>query len=188
MSNLFEIRIHARAQQGANTIAHFLAEAIINSGKYAQAFPYYGPERSGAPLMSFVRISDEPIKIYSQVYNPNAVIVIDKTLLRTEDVLKGLDPKGFILINAKKSKKEISRSLGYSNVKTIKADEISQKILGIDIPNTVLLGAMIKLIERYKFITLDDIIKITRQEFIKKLGKEMTEKNVEAIEAGYKNF
>ena len=186
--NLFEIRIHARAQQGANTIAHFLAEAIINAGKYAQAFPFYGPERSGAPLLAFVRISDQPIRIYSQVYKPDAVIIIDDTLLRTEKADEGK----IILINTHKSKEEICKTLKCSSAEifTINANKISEDILGIEMPNTVLLGAFLKILEtnNYKFISLDDIIKITKEEFEKKLGKELTDKNIKAIKAGYSKF
>lgn len=190
-NNIFEIRIHARAQQGANTIAHFLVEAIINARKYAQAFPYYGPERSGSPLIAFVRISDKPIRIYSQVYNPNAAIVVDDTLLKTENISHGIEEKGIILINSHKAKDEIKKTIkGPVDLNIIDANNISQKILGIEMPNTILLGALIKLLEKrnYKFISLDDIIKITYQEFIKKIGKEMTEKNIKAIKAGYSSI
>lgn len=187
MQNIFEIRIHARAQQGANTIAHFLAESIINFGKFAQAFPYFGPERSGSPLMSFVRISDKPIRIYSQVYNPNIDIVVDQTLLGNENIAKDFTDQQIVLVNSSKSSDEIKTTLK-SNAKiyTVDANKISKKLFGKTIPNTVLLGALIKVLEinNQDFINLQNIIETINKEFPAKYGAEMTKKNVEAVKAG----
>ncbi len=188
MQNIFEIRIHARAQQGANTIAHFFAESIINSGKYAQAFPYFGPERSGSPLAAFIRISDEPIRIYSQVYNPNISVVIDQTLLSTENVAKNFTEKQMVLVNSSKSSDDI-REILKSDAKfySIDANVISKEIFGKTIPNTILLGALIKVLEinNQKFISLDNIIETINKEFPARYGQEMTEKNLQAVKAGY---
>lgn len=188
MQNIFEIRIHARAQQGANTIAHFLAESIINYGKYAQAFPYFGPERSGSPLMAFVRISDEPIRIYSQVYNPNVSVVIDQTLLNTENIAKDFTDQQMVLVNSEKSSEEINKILkSKAKIYSVDANDLSKEIFGKTIPNTVLLGALIKVLEinNQKFITLDHVIKTINEEFPARYGKEMTEKNLQAVKKGY---
>jgi len=188
MQNIFEIRIHARAQQGANTVAHFLAESIINFGKYAQAFPYFGPERSGSPLMAFVRISDEPIRIYSQVYNPNVSVVIDQTLLNTENIAKDFTDQQIVLVNSEKSSEEINKILkSKARIYSVDANTLSKKIFGKTIPNTVLLGALIKVLEinNQKFISLDNVIETINKEFPARYGKEMTEKNLQAIKAGY---
>ncbi len=188
MQNIFEIRIHGRAQQGANTIAHFFAESIINSGKYAQAFPYYGPERSGSPLLSFIRISDQPIKIYSQVYNPNVSVVIDQTLIQTENVAKDFTDQQMVLVNSNKSVEEVSSVLKSSaKIYCLDANKISTEIFDKKIPNTVLIGALIKVLEinKQNFIKLDDMIKTIETEFPARYGKEMTEKNVMAVKKGY---
>ncbi|MDD3887975.1 MAG: 2-oxoacid:acceptor oxidoreductase family protein [Patescibacteria group bacterium] len=188
MQNIFEIRIHARAQQGANTVAHFLAESIINFGKYAQAFPYFGPERSGSPLMAFVRISDEPIRIYSQVYNPNVSVVIDQTLLNTENIAKDFTDQQMVLVNSEKSSEEINKILkSKAKIYSVDANTLSKEIFGKTIPNTVLLGALIKVLEinNQKFISLDNVIETINKEFPARYGKEMTEKNLQAIKAGY---
>ncbi|MFA6295957.1 MAG: 2-oxoacid:acceptor oxidoreductase family protein [Patescibacteria group bacterium] len=188
MQNIFEIRIHARAQQGANTVAHFFAESVINYGKYAQAFPYFGPERSGSPLMSFVRISDEPIRIYSQVYNPNISVVIDQTLLNTENVAKDFTEKQMVLVNSPKSSEQINQILkSKAKIYSVDANKISEEIFGKTIPNTVLLGALIKVLEidNQKFITLDHVVKTINQEFPARYGQLLTDQNVKAVKTGY---
>lgn len=188
MQPIFEIRIHARAQQGANTIAHFFAETVINSGKYAQAFPYFGPERSGSPLAAFIRISDEPIRIYSQVYNPNILVCLDQSLIQTENIAKDFTDKQIVLINSSKSSDEIKKILK-SNAKiyTVDANKISKSLFGKTMPNTVLLGALVKILElnNQNFISLQNIIETINQEFPARYGKEMTEKNVQAVKEGY---
>lgn len=188
MQDIFEIKIHARAQQGANTIAHFFAESIINSGKYAQAFPYFGPERSGSPLAAFIRISDQPIRIYSQVYNPNVAVVLDQTLLTIDNVAKNFIDKQMVLVNSSKKAEEVKQLLKTNaKVYTVDANKISKNLFGKAIPNTVLLGALLKVLElnNYKFLTLDFIVKTINQEFPARYGKEMTEKNVQAVKKGY---
>lgn len=187
-NNIFEIRIHARAQQGANTIAHFFAESIINSGKFAQAFPYYGPERSGSPLAAFIRISNQLIRIYSQIYNPNVDVVIDETLISTENIAKGFTKDQIVLVNTAKTNDDI-RHILKSNAKIylVNANKISKEIFDKTIPNTVLLGALIKVLElnNHKFISLKNIIETINKEFPARYGKEITEKNVQAVKAGY---
>lgn len=191
MQNIFEIRIHARAQQGANTIAHFLAESIINFGKYAQAFPYFGPERSGSPLMAFVRISDEPIRIYSQVYNPNVSVVIDQTLISTENIANDFTDKQMVLVNSPKTSDQINQILkSKAKVYSVDANEISEEIFGKTMPNTVLLGALIKVLEinNQKFITLDHVNETINKEFPARYGQALTDQNIKAVKTGYNSI
>ena len=185
---MFKLRIHGRAGQGAKTIAQFLAEASLRSGKFVQAFPSYGPARTGAPMNAYFRSSEKPINIYSEIKEPDAVLVIDPLLIEMDNVGAGLKENGLIVINSSQpanvlKKKLIKKGL-HSQVKviTLPASEIALKILKKDIPNTVLLGALIK---ATKIIELKDLIKIVKEEFIKKLGPELTQANIQVIQKGY---
>ena len=121
MNDLTEIRWHGRGGQGTKTASLLLAEVAFNTGKYVQGFPEYGPERMGAPLTAYNRISDSPITIHSNIYEPNYVIVVDDSLLDSVDVTKGLKQDGAIIINTTKNKDEISKKLqNYNNIYTIK--------------------------------------------------------------------
>ncbi|MDZ7377543.1 MAG: 2-oxoacid:acceptor oxidoreductase family protein [candidate division KSB1 bacterium] len=111
MANLIEVRWHGRGGQGAKTAALLLAEAAIAEGKYGQAFPEYGPERTGAPVRGFTRISDEPIRIHSAIQNPDVVIVLDQTLLDTIDVTEGTKPNSILIFNTTMTKEEIKKEL-----------------------------------------------------------------------------
>lgn len=146
MSNPIEIRWHGRGGQGAKTACLLLADAAFSSGKYVQGFPEYGPERMGAPITAYNRISDEPCTVHSNIYNPDYVVVVDETLLDSVDVTKGLNPKGAIIINTSKKPEEVKPLLkGYEGkVCTIDARHISEKHLGKNIPNTPMMGAVVK--------------------------------------------
>lgn len=146
MGNLIEIRWHGRGGQGAKSAALILADAAFNTGKYIQGFPEYGPERMGAPITAYNRISDTPIRTHSNIYEPDYVVVLDDTLLECVDVTSGLKENGAIIINTTKSIEEIKPLLkGYSGkVCTIDAKTISTEALGEYRPNTPMLGAVVK--------------------------------------------
>ena len=132
MSNLTEIRWHGRGGQGAKTAALLLADVAFSTGKFVQGFPEYGPERMGAPVTAYDRISDKQIRVHSNIYEPDFVVVVDETLLQAVDVTAGLKKEGAILVNTAKSKDEIIPLLrGYEGrVYTIDAREVSMKTLG----------------------------------------------------------
>ncbi len=142
---MVEIRFHGRGGQGAVTSAEILALAVIEEGRYAQAFPAFGAERRGAPVLAFTRISDEPIKIRIGIYEPDIVIVLDPTLLRSVPVFSGLKEGGFAVINSPKSPKELKEELGYNGkLFTVDATTIAMEELGVPITNVVMLGALLK--------------------------------------------
>ena len=146
MNNTLEIRWHGRGGPGAKTAALLLAEVAFKTGKKAQGFPEYGPERMGAPITAYDRISDSEIRVHSNIYNPEYVVVVDETLLDIVDVTKGLKEEGAILINTSRSKEEIIPSLkGYKGkVFTIDAEKIAMETLGKNFPNTPMLAAIVK--------------------------------------------
>lgn len=146
MKSMIEIRWHGRGGQGAKTACLLLADAAFASGKYVQGFPEYGPERMGAPITAYNRISNECCTIHSNIYNPDYVVVVDETLLHTQDVTKGLNPEGAIVINSEHSADDLRPLLnGYKgDVFTINAREISEKYLGRNFPNTPMLAAIVQ--------------------------------------------
>lgn len=140
-----EIRWHGRGGQGAKTACLLLADAAFASGKYVQGFPEYGPERMGAPITAYNRISDEPCTIHSNIYTPDYVVVVDESLLSSVDVTAGLDPEGAIVINSARSAKTLRPLLrGYpGRVYTVDARRISEECLGGYFPNTPMLAAIV---------------------------------------------
>ena len=146
MNNLIEIRWHGRGGQGAKTASLLLADAAFNTGKYIQGFPEYGPERMGAPITAYNRISDKPITIHSNIYEPNYVVVVDDTLLESVPVTAGLKKEGAIVINTTKSPAYLKEKLnGYDgNIYTIDARKVSEETLGKYFPNTPMLAAIVK--------------------------------------------
>lgn len=144
--NMTEIRWHGRGGQGAKTACLLLADAAFASGKYVQGFPEYGPERMGAPITAYNRISDDPCSIHSYIYNPDYVVVVDETLLSTVDVTAGLNPEGAIVINSPRSPRELLPLLrDYpGKVYTIDARKISEECLGGYFPNTAMLSAIVQ--------------------------------------------
>ena len=166
-----EIRWHGRGGQGAKTASLLLADAAFMSGKYVQSFPEYGPERSGAPITAYNRISDIRCSIHSNIYEPDYVVVVDETLLESVDVTAGLDPEGAIVINSKRSGSELRPLLnGYTGkVYTIDAGSISRKNLGAYFPNTPMLAAIVavsRCVEPKQF--LKDMETSYRHKFAKK--------------------
>ena len=145
MKNTVEIRWHGRGGQGAKTAALLLADVAFKTGKYVQGFPEYGPERMGAPITAYNRISDNKITVHSNIYEPDFVAVVDDTLLEAIDVTHGLNPEGGIVVNTQKPREEIiSKLRGYQGkIYTIDAREISVKALGKYFPNSPMLAAVV---------------------------------------------
>ncbi len=184
MSNLTEIRWHARGGQGAKTAATMLAEIVLIEGKYGQGFPDYGPERMGAPMRGFTRISDKPIRTHSAVYNPNVVIILDPTLLDVVDVLEGTPEDATILINTSLPKEELAKKLdlGKRKLGVLNATKIALDTIGRPIPNTPMLGAMVKATSLIKLETLLDDM---RKKFEKKFSEKVIQGNLDAVNKAY---
>jgi len=144
---MIEIRFHGRGGQGAVTSAEVLATAAINSGKYAQAFPSFGPERRGAPVIAFARISDKKILNRTKIYTPDIVIVLDPSIMKIIDVTSGLKEEGLLVANTTQTPEELKKTLGTKNIKiaTVNATRIALDILKRPITNIVMLGAVLKI-------------------------------------------
>lgn len=142
---MVEIRFHGRGGQGAVTSAELTALAAIEEGKYGQAFPSFGPERRGAPVMAFVRVSDTPIKTREKVYQPNYVVVLDPTLLKIVNVEAGLREGGTVILNTSKSVDEIRKLTGIkSKIAVVDASKIAMETMRVTITNTTMIGALLK--------------------------------------------
>ena len=183
MDNMIEIRWHGRGGQGAKTASLLLADAAFNTGKYIQGFPEYGPERMRAPITAYNRISNSPIVIHSNIYEPDYVVVVDDTLLETVDVTAGLKETGAIVINTTKSADYLKSVLnGYKgDVYTIDARKISVEALGRYFPNTPMLAAIVKvanIMDEKDF--LNDMKGSFKHKFAKK--PEVIEGNMKALE------
>ena len=189
MDNLIEIRWHGRGGQGAKTASLLLADAAFNTGKYIQGFPEYGPERMGAPITAYNRISDKPITVHSNIYEPDYVVVVDDTLLDVVPVTDGLKETGAIVINTTKSPDAIKKSLkGYNgSIYTIDARKISIETLGKYFPNTPMLAAIVKvsgIMSDEAF--LEDMKGSFKHKFAKK--PEVIEGNMKALEMALKEI
>ena len=189
MSNLIEIRWHGRGGQGAKTASLLLADAAFNTGKYIQGFPEYGPERMGAPITAYNRISDEPITVHSNIYNPDYVVVVDDTLLESVDVTSGLKENGAIVINTTKDAEYLNSVLkGYKGkVYTIDARKVSMETLGKYFPNTPMLAAIVKV---SKIMTDEEFLNDMQGSFKHKFAKkpEVIEGNMKALEMALKEI
>ncbi|MBU1038119.1 MAG: 2-oxoacid:acceptor oxidoreductase family protein [Candidatus Omnitrophica bacterium] len=187
MRDMIEIRWHGRGGQGAKTAALLLADAALASGKYIQAFPEYGPERMGAPVASFNRISSSPIKLHSGVTDPDIVIVLDPTLMDSVDVTEGMPANGTLLVNIEKSPAEVKVIFGIGagiKICTVDASNISTETIGRDIPNTPMLGALIKATGILDFKEMmEDMKKKLEKKF--KTKPEVVAGNLKAIERAY---
>ncbi len=189
MNNLIEIRWHGRGGQGAKTASLLLADAAFNTGKYIQGFPEYGPERMGAPITAYNRISDTPITVHSNIYEPDYVVVVDDTLLDVVPVTDGLKETGAIVINTTKSAETIKKSLnGYTGaVYTIDARKISIEALGKYFPNTPMLAAIVKV---SKIMTDEAFLEDMKSSFKHKFAKkpEVIDGNMKALEIALKEI
>ena len=157
-----EIRWHARGGQGSKTAAILVAAVALEEGKYGQGFPDYGPEREGAPMRAYTRISDVPIRVHSAVYTPDVVIVLDSTLLDSVPVTDGLAEDGIVIVNSPLSPAEIRAKIGFKTGKvyTLDATEIAIAEIGRNIPNTPMMGALMKAMPLLKIETIkEDVAK-----------------------------
>ena len=189
MDNIIEIRWHGRGGQGAKTASLLLADAAFNTGKYIQGFPEYGPERMGAPITAYNRISTTPIRLHSNIYEPDYVVVVDDTLLESVDVTAGLKENGAIIINTTKSGEELKKSLnGYTGkIYTIDARKISEEALGKYFPNTPMLAAIVKvsnIMSEEEF--LNDMKGSFKHKFAKK--PDVIDGNMKALELALKEI
>ncbi len=188
MVEILEIRWHGRGGQGAKTAALLLGEAVAAAGKYIQAFPEYGPERMGAPVAAYNRISDAPITLHSGVQNPKYVAVLDPTFVGTIDVTDGLPSDGVIVINTAESVQTMRERLDLNDqsvkVYTVDADLISKEEIGRIIPNTPMLGALIR---ATGVLDLEELLADTRNKLEKKFRNkpEIIQGNIKAIERAY---
>lgn len=180
--NLVEIRWHGRGGQGAKTASLLLADAAFNTGKYIQGFPEYGPERMGAPITAYNRISNKPITIHSNIYYPDFVVIVDDTLLESVDVTSGLKEDGGIIINTTKSSEEIKELLkNYKgNIYTLDAKRISIDALGKYFPNIPMLAGIVKI---SNIMTDEQLIKDMEDSLKHKFAKkpEVIEGNMNAL-------
>ena len=175
---MIEIRLHGRGGQGAVTSAELLAQAAINQDKYAQAFPSFGPERRGAPVVAFCRISDEPIRLRTNIYNPDLVLVLDPSILRLVKVNAGLKDDGILVTNTKYTGAQIREELGFTQtLATVNATRIAKEELGLPITNTTMLGALLKARE---VVPVEALIAPLEKRF----GR-IAEKNIRAFRRAY---
>ncbi|MBN2126889.1 MAG: 2-oxoacid:acceptor oxidoreductase family protein [Candidatus Diapherotrites archaeon] len=176
-----EIRFHGRAGQGMVTAAKVLAVAVSFEGKHSQAFPLFGSEKRGPPVVSFCRVSDKAIDFIEEIDEPNIVVVADASVLDEVDVTKGMKKNGLILINSKKSEEELRKKFKSNNVFSIDATSLAVKYLGKPITNTVMLGALAKVTGMVSLKSIIEGMKIR----MKKLSPEVFQKNVELVKKCY---
>ncbi len=178
-TQLVEIRWHGRGGQGAVTSTELLAQAAINEGKFAQAFPSFGPERRGAPVLAFVRIdSKEPIRVRAEITEPDVVVVLDPNLLRIVNVTSGLNENGILIINTKKSFQAIESEFKVTQkLATIDATKIARELLGVPIVNTTMVGALIR---ATGVVKLESLIEPLQHRF----GR-LAERNISAMKRAY---
>jgi len=174
---MIEVRFHGRGGQGVVTSANILAIAAFKEGKYCQAFPFFGTERRGAPVVSFARIDDEFIKTREQIYNPDYVIVLDSTLLDVVDVTKGLKDNGMVIIN---TNKKVSLRTN-SQVKAVDATAIALEVIGKPFVNTPMIGA---LVGATNIVKLDSVAEVIKERF----PEEIAQKNIEAVKKTYEKI
>lgn len=180
MKDLVEIRWHGRGGQGVVTAGKLLAETALGAGQYFQAFPDYGPERMGAPIRAFTRISPKPITIHSSIETPDVVLVLDPTLLGSVPVADGLGSEGILLVNTSMAPEKVRQLTGFRAGKTftVDASHIAIEELGRDITNTPMLGALARVTGLFDVATLSDQV---RAWFGHKVAAEVVEANVRAL-------
>jgi pyruvate ferredoxin oxidoreductase gamma subunit len=178
-TELLEIRWHGRGGQGAVTSAELVAQAAISEGRYGQAFPSFGPERRGAPVQAFVRVSNsQPIRNRAEITQPDVVVVLDPGLLPVVNVTIGLKPDGIAIINTRKTPEEIRREFNIKHrLATVNANKIAREVLGVLITNTTMVGALIKATDVVK---LDSLLEPLKHRF----GR-LAERNFEAMKKAY---
>jgi len=175
---MIEMRFHGRGGQGAVTSAELVAQAAIGLGKYATAFPSFGPERRGAPVVAFARMDDMPIRMRSKVYNPDVVIVLDPSLLEIANPVEGLRDNGILIINSSQSVETLKARLSYNGkIAVVDASRIAREVIGLPITNTTMVGAMVKGTNMLPIEALE-------APFHKRFGK-LAARNLEAMQRAY---
>ncbi|UCH69916.1 MAG: 2-oxoacid:acceptor oxidoreductase family protein [Candidatus Bathyarchaeota archaeon] len=177
---LQEVRWHGRGGQGVWTASELLAKAAIHEGKYIQSFPEFGPERMGAPVRAYTRISDNPINLHCAIYTPDVAVVLDSTLFKTAFVAEGLSEDGILVVNTQETPAKVREQINLAGCKvwTVPATDIAVKILRRPVTNTAMLGAVVK---ASRIVGLESIEKAVRERFPLKIA----EKNVETTKAAY---
>lgn len=170
------MRIHGRGGQGGVTLAELVAQTAIKEGEYAQSMPSFGPERRGAPVFAYVRINKAPIKIRAEIKNPNVVVVLDAMLLNIIDVTEGLKKGGIVIINAKNSLEGIEEKIKHKSA-VVNASRIAKEVLGRNIVNTTMIGALIKATHILELNSFEEPIK-------ERFGK-LASANIEAMKRAY---
>jgi pyruvate ferredoxin oxidoreductase gamma subunit len=185
MAEMMEIRWHGRGGQGTVTAAKVLADACLSGGRHVQAFPEYGPERAGAPLRAYNRISEKELRMHCPVLNPQVVSVVDATLLDSMNVAEGAKENAIFIVNTSKDPKEIRAKLKAEpgqKVYTIDATKIAVDCIGRAMPNASMLGAVVK---ATGLVTLDHLLEDVRKSFGKKFAQKIIDGNLEATRRGY---
>jgi pyruvate ferredoxin oxidoreductase gamma subunit len=180
MEKMLEVRWHGRGGQGAWTASELLARAAIHEGKFIQSFPEFGPERMGAPVTAFTRISDKAIMVHCMVYNPDVVAVLDPTLIKAVPVIEGLNEEGNVIINSTDSPAKVKSALKADKGKfwTVPATDIAIKTLGRPIMNTALLGAVVRVTG---IVSLESVEKVVKERFTQNIA----EKNIAVVKQAY---
>jgi len=179
-----EVRWHGRGGQGVVTASELLAGAALAEGKYLQAFPEFGPERMGAPIRAFTRISDEPIEIHSHVYTPDVVVVLDPTLLGNPMITEGLSDEGKLIVNYPGTADEVRKTTKFmGRIYVVDATKIAVETIGRPIANTCCVGALVKVTG---LVTMDQVEAQIRKMLQTKIGEKATEANIQASKRAYK--
>lgn len=185
MRDVVEIRWHGRGGQGTVTAAKILADACLSGGRYVQAFPEYGPERAGAPLRVYNRISSKEIRMHCPVLNPQIVSVVDATLLDSVNVKEGTSEDAIFIVNTSKDPREIRAKLNANSgqkVYTVDATKIAIDSIGRALPNAPMLGVICKVTG---IVSLEHLLEEVRKSFGKKFSQKIIDSNLEAVRRGY---
>ncbi|WP_028574404.1 pyruvate ferredoxin oxidoreductase subunit gamma [Desulfonatronovibrio hydrogenovorans] len=175
---MWEIRLHGRGGQGAVTSAELLARAVIAKGKFAQAFPSFGPERRGAPVQAFVRVDDQRILKREKIYEPNMVMVLDPTLLDVVNVAEGLKQDGIVVVNSSESGAKLKEKHGWPKVAAVNATKLAVEILSVPITNTTMLGALLKASGILEAADMEEVI-------LDRFGPKLGPKNFTALSKAF---
>jgi len=184
MAQMTEVRWHGRGGQGAKTAAVLLAEAALSEGKYSQGFPEYGPEREGAPMRGFTRISDAPVRLHCTIDSPDVVVVLDDTLLETVDVCAGVVSGGIVVVNTVRGGERVRGQLSVEGVRvfTVDATHIALEEIGRPIPNMPMLGALVK---ATGILDIETVYSDVRGKLGKKFTQRVIDGNIEAVRRAY---
>lgn len=185
MSQLTEIRWHARAGQGAVTAAKLVADTALMQGAYIQAMPEYGPERNGAPLKAYTRVCSEPIEVHNTITNPGIVVILDETLLDSIDMTEGLLPGGTVILNSEMDAAHARARLGVADdvtVAVVDASGIAMETIGKNVPNTPIVGALSKVTG---LVPVDAVKQRLTIMFGKKFSQEMIDANLASVDRAY---